>query len=182
MTTRRATYQIQAELKLASQKCQFKQDWVVHCVRFFSQHEQQIKHIPYSYKTYSLGLLYYVIRTMDNSIPLDFYYRNVVQKSATAKFHHIRDIYRDLCWKFGNPKKMDSTSLQSRIVEFLSIKYPLLKGVIDIEKNEIQYSPLATNVNQVNTILFRNLKKYKVCQKKELRQMVRNAFTSMQIL
>lgn len=182
MTTRRATYQIQAELKLANQQCQFKRDWVTHCVQFFSRNETQIEHIPYSYKIFSLALLYYVIRSVDNSIMLDFYNKNVVKKCAPRNVRQIRPIYKKLCWLFGHPKEIDSAPLQHQIVEFISEKHPDLKAVLDLEKNEIRYSPHIANDKQLNAMLFPHLKKYRVCQKKELYQVIRKAFADMQIL
>jgi hypothetical protein len=182
MTQRRAIYQIQTELKLISQKCQFKRDWVNDCIVFFSQRQGQIKHIPYSYKVFSLGLLYYVIRNIDNSVLLDFYLRNVARKCAAAKTHKITRVYNNLVRLFGQPKKLDYKVIPMQIIEHLKVKYPDLKDILESQENDVSYSPYAMSARELSQSLYSYLKKYKTYQKKDIFEMIKKAFVDIQIL
>ena len=120
---RRAIYQIQTELKKIDHICGFEYDWVTPCIQFFSKNEDLMPHIPFSYKDFSLGLLYYIMRKNSSSITHDYFLFSVITKMKVRP-KNIFKIYRKLCYKFGAPQtQIDYSVLLNKVIDFLKIEY-----------------------------------------------------------
>ncbi len=183
ITQRRAIPEIQGELNLINQKCGFERNWTALCVQFFTINEQKIPHIPFSYKEFSIGLLYYIIRMHDKSINREYFLHSVISKAGVRQ-KIIFKIYRELCVKFGTPPdQIDYDVMWKNIAEYLEKKYQYETDWNEFEGLTNKYPQKKfSQIRGLKTLFYRAQKSPKLYLQNQIEQFIINSFSEMKLL
>lgn len=180
---RRAISEIQMELKIISQKCHFQKDWTDICIQFFSKNEEKIPHIPFSYREFSLGLLYYTIRNHDKSINREYYLYSVISKIGSRQ-KKVFKIYRDLCEKFSAPSdQIDYNTMWKNIGNYLQQNYNYEIDYKEFQRLIKKYPAKKFSQMRGLKILFNRAQELpKRYSEKEIENFIKISFSEMQLL
>lgn len=178
---RRAIHEIQTELNLISQKCNFQGNWTSLCIQFFSHNEQKIPHISPNYKDFALGLLYYVIRHNNKIVNREYFQYSVINKVGTRE--DIFKIYRKLCEKFETPDPINYKVLWDKIAEFLKSKFDYVIDLNEYDRLIVLNSPEKfSQIRGLNDLFFNAQKIPRRYLLKQLRPCIIRALSEIQLL
>lgn len=176
---RRAIYQIQAELKQISVKCDFERDWITPCIQFFSKHESKIQYVSPSYQIFSYGLLYYIIRTIDNSITMGYFSVHVLHKNEIPE-RKVLPVYRKLYMEFGRPEGLNFAVLANKTIDYLNLNNSNFKSIgIQSLPHTIMH---VIRIKEFSEYLYSLQNRPRKIEKNELHGLVIEAYRNIKLL
>ncbi|MDH3313359.1 MAG: hypothetical protein OEM28_09485 [Nitrosopumilus sp.] len=174
--------EIQTTLNLISQRCDFQKNWTSSCVQFFSKNEEKLPHIPFSYKEFSLGLLYYIIRNYNKKINREYFLYSVIRK-MNSRQKNVFKIYRNLCEKFGSPsKQIDYDSLWQNIAQYLQMHHYELDFDEYHRLTKIHPAKKFSQIRGLRTLFHTAQKSPKKYTEKQIEGHIINSFLEMRLL
>lgn len=176
---RRAIYQIQAELKKIGTKCDFERDWITPCIQFFSKNESKIQYVSPSYQIFSFGLLYYVMRIIDNSITMGYFSVHVLDKNKIYK-RKVLPVYRKLCIEFRLPEGLNFVVLANKTIDYLNKTNSNFQSA-GIEPFDYSFMHPMRN-KEFSEYLYSLQNRPRKIEKNELRDLVVEAYKNIKLL
>jgi len=179
LVERRATYEIQSELRKINQICNFEYDWANHCIQFFSKNETKIKYVSPSYEIFSAGLLFYIIRKANLQITMDYFSIRVLQKIKINR-KKVYSVYRKLSDEFGEPEKVNFKLIVNSTINYLN-KSNLFFQLLEMKPFESKFIRPMKN-KEFAHFLYSYQNKPVFIKKNKMYEYILDAFENMKLL